>query len=92
MRARNVTTVAREPVSRSQMRRCPESHPIPVPRLVVLIDYPASAGVGSQLSSGGRFSMHSDFFEAWQGHALRRLIDDCIAEDFKCGNGGNLPN
>ena len=57
---------------------CPRSHPVKVPLIQLMIRYPTSVGKGVTLSSGGRFSAHADFFNAWDERTLVRLVDDCF--------------
>jgi hypothetical protein len=57
---------------------CPRSHPVKVPQIRLMIRYPISSGRGATLSSGGRFSAHADFFNAWDERALVRLVADCF--------------
>ena len=59
---------------------CPRSHPVKVPLIQLMIRYPLSSGKGVTLSSGGRFSAHADFFNAWDERTLVRLVDDCFHE------------
>jgi Domain of unknown function (DUF1996) len=54
---------------------CPSSHPVEVPALSLLIYYGVSGGPGSELSSGGQFSAHADFVNAWNQATLARLVD-----------------
>jgi hypothetical protein len=51
--------------------RCPSSHPVAVPTLVVVLLYPP-VGRGAKLSSG-RFAAHADFMNGWDVDALRKL-------------------
>jgi uncharacterized protein DUF1996 len=53
---------------------CPVTHPVEVPALTILIRYPVS-GAGAELSSGGQFSGHADFVNAWDQDKLARLVD-----------------
>jgi hypothetical protein len=64
---------------------CPRSHPVAVPQLMVIIQYPAAGGAGAELASGGQFSGHADFFNAWQQPELRRLVDYCLNALRTCG-------
>lgn len=74
-------------------RTCPAAHPIPVPMLHLLVEYPPKGGVGAQLASGGRYSLHADFFEAWRGRSLQRLIHSCLQADLQCqGDPDVTPN
>jgi Domain of unknown function (DUF1996) len=60
-------------------RGCPSSHPVAVPRLVMVVRY---IGVhdarGYTLSSGDATTMHADFWNTWQQRALEKLVDDCL--------------
>ena len=58
--------------------RCPASHPVPVPALATLFSYPIRGGKGLWLSSGGLYSGHADFINAWEPEALRELVDGCL--------------
>lgn len=57
---------------------CPRSHPVKVPLIQLMIRYPLVSGKGLTLASGGRFSAHADFFNAWDERALVRLVDACF--------------
>jgi hypothetical protein len=61
--------------------RCPAGHPVPVPALSLVYAYPARAvdaahAVG--LSSGGQYSGHADFINAWNQQALAKLVRGCL--------------
>jgi len=43
-----------------------------------MIRYPITNGRGVALASGGQLTGHADFFNAWDEHALERLVDDCF--------------
>jgi Domain of unknown function (DUF1996) len=59
--------------------RCPRSHPIPVPVLVMNVTFPLPTSRGPvRLSSGGPSTAHADFFNAWNQEELRRLVSQCI--------------
>jgi hypothetical protein len=55
--------------------RCPDTHPIAVPGLTLVISYPVAGGANAELSSGGQFSGHSDFVNAWDQRTLEALVD-----------------
>ena len=57
---------------------CPRSHPVKVPLIRLAIRYPIQRGAGVWLSSGGVYSGHADFFNAWNQQALRSLVDACF--------------
>ena len=57
---------------------CPRSHPVAVPALSVVYRYkPPPPGI-VLLSSGGQFSGHADFINAWDERALRSLVVGCL--------------
>jgi Domain of unknown function (DUF1996) len=62
---------------------CPRKHPVKVPLIQLMIRYPIVSGKGLTLASGGRFSAHADFFNAWDERALVRLVDACF-HDRRC--------
>jgi hypothetical protein len=58
--------------------KCPASHPVPVPALATLFSYPTRGGKGLWLSSGGLYSGHADFINAWDPVTLSKLVDGCL--------------
>ncbi|MEV4171610.1 DUF1996 domain-containing protein [Nonomuraea sp. NPDC049709] len=68
---------------------CPSTHPVPVPKLRQVIRYPVSGDPSHfRLSSGGGFTMHGDFFNAWPVAEMERRVRDCIRPIIKCGADG----
>src|SRR4051812_25643059 len=68
---------------------CPASHPVQVPKLRQVLRYPVSGNPsGLRLSSGGGFTMHADFFNAWPVNEMERRVRDCIRAVVKCGTDG----
>ncbi len=65
--------------------RCPSTHPVPVPALAQIYRYPTRGGEGFSLASGGQWSAHADFFNAWNPGALKRLVDGCLNALVHCG-------
>jgi hypothetical protein len=64
---------------------CPASHPVSLPKLSYEVDYPGiTGGPGYQLASGGRFSMHGDFFNAWDTRVQNALVSDCLNAAHDC--------
>lgn len=55
-------------------RACPVSHPVAVPALAIVVHYPALGASPIALSSGGQFSGHADFVNAWDQDTLERLV------------------
>ncbi|WP_326562147.1 DUF1996 domain-containing protein [Micromonospora sp. NBC_01796] len=70
---------------------CPKSHPVPVPSVSFVISYPLSANTdGITLASGTSFSMHADFFNAWEDDALAARVRNCLDQGVKCNSAGNF--
>lgn len=57
---------------------CPRSHPVKVPRLRFIVTYPIQEPKRLALASGGIYSAHADFINAWRQRALDRLVADCF--------------
>jgi hypothetical protein len=66
---------------------CPETHPVEVPAIELIVRYPTRGGEGFSLASGGQLSGHADFFNAWQPGELRRLVEGCLNALVRCGRG-----
>jgi hypothetical protein len=66
--------------------RCPTSHPVVLPRLETFFRYPVGTEpIGTvTLSSGGWWTAHQDFLNAWEPAALQQLIDRCINAGVDC--------
>jgi hypothetical protein len=58
--------------------RCPTGYPVSVPAISLIYRYPTLGGADVSLASGGVYSAHADFFNAWNQDALQRLVDDCL--------------
>ncbi len=65
-----------------KIKRCPESHPRPVPGLTINATFPIPSDRKGKvaLSSGKPSSMHADFFNTWDQEKLRALVKRCINE------------
>ena len=71
-------------------RGCPRSHPVAVPRLVLIVRYPRlHDGTGYTLTSGRATSMHADFWNTWKQLTLRHLVRRCLNQDQVCGDMGH---
>jgi uncharacterized protein DUF1996 len=74
---------------------CPADHPVSLPQITYEIDYPGITG-GSQytLSSHGTYSMHADFFAAWDPQVQNALVTGCLNAGLHCidvnRDGGTL--
>jgi hypothetical protein len=64
---------------------CPSTHPVEVPQITQIYLYPTQGGEGFSLASGGQFSAHADFVNAWKPGAPRKLADDCLNALVHCG-------
>jgi len=64
---------------------CPASHPVPLPKIQLNVVYPIRGGRTVSLSSGGAYSAHADFFNAWDQSTLEALVRRCINGRVKCG-------
>jgi hypothetical protein len=67
--------------------RCPASHPVEVPAIAMIVRYPIAGGDDLELASGGAYSGHADFFNAWDPGALARLVGSCLNALRHCGRG-----
>jgi hypothetical protein len=54
---------------------CPRTHSVEVPAITLQIHYGVTGGSNAELSSGGDFSGHADFVNAWNQPTLERLVD-----------------
>jgi hypothetical protein len=63
---------------------CPAGYPVPIPRVRVNVHYRSTGGPGVALASGGQYSGHADFFNAWVPAELRRLVKTCINAGIAC--------
>jgi hypothetical protein len=57
---------------------CPSTHPVEVPQITQIYRYPTRGGEGFSLASGGLYSAHADFVNAWKPGALRKLVEGCL--------------
>lgn len=82
-------------MSQAQAGACPPSHPVPVPTVTYTMTYGGAAATstnGFTLASGGGspYSMHGDFFNAWEPAALAARVKDCLTQHAKCNAAGQL--
>lgn len=68
-------------------RGCPSTHPVAVPRLVMVIRYiGVHDGTGYRLASGAATTMHADFWNTWNQTALESVVQQCFnAATMTCG-------
>ena len=53
---------------------CPRSHPVAVPALSLVVHYAVSGRRDAELASGGQFSGHADFLNAWNQAELASWV------------------
>jgi Domain of unknown function (DUF1996) len=71
--------MARTVLASDGIRRCPNSHPIPVPTLTINANYNIPTTTGKvTLSSGAATTMHADFWNTWKQTTLQQLVQSCI--------------
>jgi len=66
---------------------CPADHPVLLPQVQLHIQYginDAASGAPLSLSSGSIYSIHADFFNAWDPVRLATLITTCIDAGVSC--------
>lgn len=66
---------------------CPAAYPVAVPAISLIYRYPITGGTGVTLSSGGQYSAHADFFNAWRQGRLVSLVNHCLNALRHCGRG-----
>ena len=66
---------------------CPSTHRVEVPQITQIYRYPTRGGEGISLASGGVYSGHADFVNAWKPSALRKLVEGCLNALVRCGLG-----
>jgi hypothetical protein len=66
---------------------CPATHPVAVPAISLIFRYPVAGGSGVSLSSGGQYSAHADFFNAWRQGTLVSLVNGCLNALRQCRHG-----
>jgi hypothetical protein len=71
----------------SRAGRCPVTHPVAVPAIALVFRYPVAGGPDVTLASGGQFSAHADFVNAWRQGRLTALVEACLNALRHCGRG-----
>jgi hypothetical protein len=74
---------------------CPAGYPVSLPQIFMSIYYYGNAGGPSYvLSSHGKYTMHGDFFAAWDPQVQNALVGGCLNAGLDCLNvnrdGGQL--
>lgn len=69
--------------------RCTKTHPVPLPAISLTVTYPVNTTTKNvELASGGQYSGHADFMNAWDQTELSRLVTKCLNAYRHCGLGG----
>lgn len=69
---------------------CPATHPVHVPQLTFVIDYPVwGEGHDLSLASGELEGIHSDFVNSWHQDGLEQEVAMCIRRGLVCGLSSN---
>lgn len=64
---------------------CPGTHPVAVPSIELVVQYPVAGGPDVELSSRGQLSGHADFVNSWQQGGLARRVAVCLNALRLCG-------
>jgi hypothetical protein len=66
---------------------CDAAHPVLLPQLTIESDYWGNTGGPSYtLASGGVYSMHADFFAAWDSRVQNALVTTCLNNFNECAD------
>lgn len=63
-------------VAQATGKGCPESHPIPLPRLALNFRWHLNDARGAEFHTG--VAPHADFWNTWRQSSLTRLVDRCL--------------
>lgn len=70
--------------------RCPTSHPVHIPQVMVSVTFPVwGDGHDLRLASGSVYSAHGDFLNAWHEEGLQREVSACIGRNAVCDLASN---
>ena len=67
--------------------RCPAGYDVALPQISLIYRYPVQGAHDIALASGGVYSGHADFFNAWDQGTLERLTEFCLNGLRRCGRG-----
>lgn len=72
--------------STGSARTCPASHPVKLPQLSLEPIWKGIYGPAGSLAlaSGGAYSMHADFFAAWDPRGQAALVNECLNKAVDC--------
>jgi len=74
-------------MARSDGDGCPDDHPVAVPQLELVVEYPVWGEQTGELylASGNIETAHADFYNAWDEEKLAEEVRYCIHADVVCG-------
>jgi hypothetical protein len=67
--------------------RCPSRYRHALPQISLIYRFAITGGPGVTLASGGQYSAHADFFNAWRQNDLQSLVDGCLNALRHCQRG-----
>jgi hypothetical protein len=67
--------------------RCPADHPVAMAAIQINLRYATAGGPVLTLASGGQYSGHADFFNAWRQGVLTALVTRCLNSLRHCQQG-----
>jgi hypothetical protein len=75
-------------MARSGPDGCPDEHPVAVPQLEFVVEYPVYGADAAELylASGSIETAHADFYNAWEPEKLADEVRYCINADVVCGS------
>jgi uncharacterized protein DUF1996 len=86
--AKSVLSDNRRHLAYSVNGRCAKAFPVPLPALSLVLRYPVTTtDKPVELASGGQYSGHADFMNAWDQQALASLVASCLNRYRHCGTG-----
>lgn len=69
----------------NKLKGCPKDHPVAIPKLTINVHWPIVDGTKATFSSGPAYTLHGDFFDAWDPLVMKQLVRDCIRAGKFCG-------
>lgn len=78
---------------------CPDSHPIQIPMIQLVVQYQTASASNLKLSSFGMIDIggqtdpgtktqHGDYINGWKPFELQQLVDKCVNAQIQCGSQG----
>jgi hypothetical protein len=65
--------------------RCPAGYNVAIAQISIIYRYGITGQHSFELASGGVYSAHADFFNAWNPNVLRQLVNFCLNGLRHCG-------